>query len=507
MPPDEAAEDSDLKFVAGDFLHFIEGFLETLEALHDLVAATPRFEELDSPARRMERLRALVDEMPDEQRRPAVEAIGRHFDRMRDLVRQRETVLSSVESVEESKRRKSGGVYGPLIDDLSNSVDPHWVVVISDEMHRYGLRPRRLEILARSVVISAVSAFEVLIAGLVGQYYELYPGAIGGSSKDKEFSLEDLRSLGSIEEARQLAISRRVEDFLWLSASEWADWFKKGLKLDFSSLVDDWDATLEIFERRNIMVHNNSIVSRRYLDRVSDSHAAEVGTRLNTTVEYANSALHALMTLGLLAAISTWQKLVKPHLDFAAGTLTTIVYDQMLLGRWPEVRTLCETGRKLKSSKSTHWVFECNRWLAIKRLGSVADIEDEVREWDPSAMSLLYRFVRLVLLDEIAEALTMLPRVVAGGELPRDALYEWPILEELRSDSRFASVARDLYLDDGPSESAAAVPLTPRSRVLVSHSGGTFHRRECRYASSSAEEMTRSMAKARKIRPCKACRP
>src|SRR5579871_4667126 len=105
--------------------------------------------------------------------------------------------------------------------------DERWIAGLRWPAFRSLIRARRGQIFAGSVLVSAVGSIEQLFAAVVAYFYVRHPDAMtqGQSNQDgKEFSLKDLEGMRSIEDARKLAVDRRVERLLFKSFDDWSQW-------------------------------------------------------------------------------------------------------------------------------------------------------------------------------------------------------------------------------------------------------------------------------------------
>lgn len=327
-------------------------------------------------------------------------------------------------------------------------------------------RPRdeRLSILLRALVTTSVSAFEILVGGLMSEYYRRYPGALGSDAK--EFSLDDLSQFDTVEDARSLIIQKRVDQMLYGSFDEWAEAFLKRMNIDFQGLALDWEATREVFARRNALVHAGGRVSRQYLKKVGDDGDLDLGAALKVDEGYVREALDHLAVLGLLAGTLTWVKLVPEDAEQAWSQLSAYIYEFMLQDRWAVVKGLCTPSCTLAVPDRTKLIVMFNGWLARKRLDD-PDVLDEVRRFDASALGRDFQLVQLALLDDIDEALALLKEISLTGELPPGAPEEWPALAELRAHPEFSMAAghedaQGVAAPEGPpTSSTSAEPPGP----------------------------------------------
>jgi hypothetical protein len=144
--------------------------------------------------------------------------------------------------------------------------------------------PFRENLLRRSLLVTAFGAFEVLVGALVREFYLAHPGAIGDDAK---FTLRDLEGLETLDDARDYAISVKVDSLLQEDFAKWEKWFENYPKLTIANLCIDRFALDEMFQRRHIVVHNNGLVSRLSLQRLAGRpDLPTLGTPLPITSSY-----------------------------------------------------------------------------------------------------------------------------------------------------------------------------------------------------------------------------
>jgi hypothetical protein len=136
----------------------------------------------------------------------------------------------------------------------------------------------------------------------------------------------------------------------------------------------------------------------------------------------------------------------------------------MLDGSWEAVRKLCEIGKHMSCDADLRTIFRANEWLAIKRLGQFEDVRADVENWDTSALELRFKFVQAALLDELDTAFAMAEQLLERGEITTNALFEWPVLSELREDERFEALAPSASTTN-PSGNGG--PSTPSGKAQV----------------------------------------
>lgn len=420
-------------------------FLGAIEALEELIAqASPHVAQLDKPEQAFRDIKGVIEQIPADCR-----------ERVRDLF--------------DSARLEAdnaGRWVREVIDGLLTEFGPNeWVFGILQTLeHAASFRPR-LPLLYEAILISLVSEFEALLGRLLTLFYREHPNALDGS----QFSLADLRLFNSIDEAAAIAIERQVDTFLRANLDEWADWFQKKLKCDLRAVAGNWSIVHEAYHRRHVVVHAAGVASPQYIASTRDDSVDIVkGDQLTVDREYLECALDEYTALGVLVAALAASHLKESDRPLILSRLHRLDYSLMLRGRWRAVQAISAAGERWDEGRGK-LVFQCNRWLAAKRQQGTDAIRDEVARWDASVLSSEFRLVQAVLLDEVARGLDLLPLALAGGDITREDVYEWPVLEELRAEPRFldvmsatqdASIA-NASTGDGPPPMPGATKASP----------------------------------------------
>jgi hypothetical protein len=109
----------------------------------------------------------------------------------------------------------------------------------------------------------------------------------------------------------------------------------------------------------------------------------------------------------------------------------------MLEERWSAVAVLAARAKMFQAQERVRLALQCNDWFSRQQLDERDEVEREIGNWDTSALSPLFRFIRTVLLERWEEAFDVLPSVLDSGHLLPGELREWPILSKLRSHLRY----------------------------------------------------------------------
>jgi hypothetical protein len=295
----------------------------------------------------------------------------------------------------------------------------------------------RSRLLFNSSLISLVSAVEWFFSRLLHGYFQKYPQvAISG---DRVFSYEDLTHFTSIDDARQYIIEKRVEEVLRGSFSDWIKYFRNAPQLSMSYIEPCMEQLIEVCERRNLLVHNNGIVNKIYLSKVSESLAKSLkpGQPLVVTRDYLDNNITLFERCCILIAAELWKKL-SPSDTERGSLLIDIAFNHMKKNRWLIVENLsCFVMNDKKLPDRDLMVGKMNYWLSVKRLGRWSEIKSQVEREDITTRGRLFQLAWYSLCEKPKEFFALLPRAVKGEDVDLSQLESFPIFDEMRDSRKF----------------------------------------------------------------------
>lgn len=157
----------------------------------------------------------------------------------------------------------------------------------------------------RRALIDAIAYFEHYLSELEKQVYLDYPGKLSATSNsDSGEGYSKLLRFIINSETREEIVHKLVEEKIRsLFYGKPIDFFLKDkAKLEFGQHFNNFSAQLEDYSelvaRRNIIIHNNSKVDRKYLREVKGS-SFKVGQKIKITSEYVWKSI--LLLCGLSA--------------------------------------------------------------------------------------------------------------------------------------------------------------------------------------------------------------
>lgn len=295
----------------------------------------------------------------------------------------------------------------------------------------------QIERLYKSSLISLISSVEWFFAQLLHFYYNEYPNSAG--IKNKTLTLSDLKGFDTIKDAEQYLVEELIDKSVRSGFSDWTEILKKDLNLSMGYLKDYKDEIVEVFQRRNILVHNNGIINSTYLSKVNSNFTKDLklGDRIEINDEYLFKSMNQLHLVFSLFALELWKNL-EPENE-SRGEFT------MDLG----YKYLCKEDYKVANSANlfltkdkkmavaSRTAAELNLWLCKKREKGLQNISKDLDKIDYSDKALIFQIALMALKEDEEKFFKNLPQVLKTEELKPNDLFEFPIFKEMRETNLF----------------------------------------------------------------------
>lgn len=334
--------------------------------------------------------------------------------------------------------------------------DPEALQILVKSFRQIVARPRREHLLHGSLLAMTVGTLETAIAGVATQHFILHPGAL--PSEEKEFSLAELAEFDDLRDARDLAISRRVEDLMRGGFEAWDNWFNQLLERGFGEIADDRTHLHEAIQRRHLVVHNAGRVSRQYKAKVSECEE-EVGVELPIDRSYLETAIDHVTIFGARLILIAWAKWKPEERPEAAHAANERVFSYLSEERWRPASCIAKTGRELAVEEQARLYLQVNAWQADIKLKGLDAVRPEIEAWDISALSPEYAAAKMALLDDYDHLFELLPSLYDQRLLKAQHLREWPLFKEARQHPRWEEIEKLLPPKD--EEMSADSPKSP----------------------------------------------
>jgi hypothetical protein len=301
------------------------------------------------------------------------------------------------------------------------------------------LSKRRYQIglLYQNALISLVSAAEWFVSQLLHKYFDLYPDAAG--VRDRSLTLSDLQSIGSVDDARAYLIELKIEEVMRGSFNDWIQFLKTNLKLSMGYLSVDEDYLTEIYQRRNLLVHNGGVVNKIYLNKLPKSVCSKLklGDSVEISQEYLDKAIDRFERFFSLVALELWKKISPDDVE-RAHIITEITFRHLCEERWDISEGLnyfLVNDKQLPEKERL--IGQINYWQSLKWANRFEEIRREIENADFSAKDDIFALAKFALLDDENQFLELLPVMLKTGKINETDLYEWPLFRSIRDKNAF----------------------------------------------------------------------
>lgn len=285
--------------------------------------------------------------------------------------------------------------------------------------------------------INLLSSAEWFYSQLLHFFYDQNPNSAG--VKKKTLTLEELKSFGNIEDAEKYLIDSKIEGLLRSSFSDWMETLKTELKLSLGYLNDFNDELVEIYQRRNLLVHNGGVINSIYLSKVHNNlvEKSEIGTKLTVDEEYLDNAINKIHVLFSLIACELWKKQL-PEDEERSNFLMELNFGYLKRNEWSIAKlpnVFLKNDAKQPTIPRTYAQLNC--WLCDKRLQFDNKLKSELDKVDYSDKTIVIQLALASLKDEEEVFFKLLPKAIDSDELLVSSFFDFPIFEEMRQGEKY----------------------------------------------------------------------
>lgn len=292
-------------------------------------------------------------------------------------------------------------------------------------------------LLFNSSLISLISFTEWFLSEILHNYFEDHIGSAG--ILDKSLTYKEIKDMGSLEDARRYLIDLKVEEILRGSFEDWLNFFKEKPKLSFSYIEPDRELLIEVFQRRNTLIHNGGIINSIYTSKVPQKlrEGLSIGDSITISHEYLERAINIFEKCFILLAAELWKKL-DPN-DDKRSKLINLAYDHIIADRFDVAKSLSYFIVNDKNLSEQHRLTaQINYWQCLKWQNRFNEVRSEVENADFSAKDEKYLLAQYALLDDNVAFYKLLPIMLKTNKISYEDLSTWPLFKEMRKDDLYA---------------------------------------------------------------------
>jgi len=338
-----------------------------------------------------------------------------------------------------------------------------WKLIPLKQDHEDSIAAYRL--IPKSFIVSLVSQFDFFVGRLIRCIYLKKPKLL--HSSDKQLTLEQLISFGSIDSAKEYLLEKEIEGILRKSHTEQFDWMENKFGLPLRKGLSIWPQFIELTERRNLFVHTGGVISSQYLQVCKKQGVVfdierKVGEELGVGGEYFKASYDCIYEMGSKLSQVLWRKLFPKEIKDAGLTLINSTYDLILAESYSLAESLLDfavANLTKHGSEESRKIYVINLAQIYKWQGHEDKYLDLIKGEDWSACSDKFRLGVAVLKDKFDEASEIMQRIGDNNnEIDKGAYLQWPLFKEFRKSDQFIYAFKKVFghppetYDEAPTE-------------------------------------------------------
>ena len=296
---------------------------------------------------------------------------------------------------------------------------------------------KHINLLYTNSLISLLSNVEWFFSQVLHYYYDEHPESAG--VQKRTLTLKDLKTFGTVDDAEKYLIEVKIDEVLRGNFESWTSLLKEEIGLGLGYLKDVMDELIEIYQRRNLFVHNGGVVNSIYISKVKESLRKEIkiGEKLVVDKQYLENSICKLKKAFILIGAELWKKL-NPDDEKRGEVLGEIVYENLLHSRWDICEGLCYFSlNDFKINPVDKTIAQINYWLCKKELGQYSQIEKEVKKIDYSDKKEIFQLGLYAIRGETENIIETLQITLETNQTNIERIEEFPLLREFRETEEY----------------------------------------------------------------------
>jgi hypothetical protein len=293
----------------------------------------------------------------------------------------------------------------------------------------------------RMMISGIVAEWENLLSKLYLEILKNSPNII--EQKNSTIPLKEILQFADLAEVREYAAQKEVENIM----SEGTERQIKTLQEKFGIHLFQGcgiENIMEYIARRNLFVHNDGIVNRKYIALIPEDKRSDLtlGKKIGVDPDYFESCCEDVLVVGMILCFSVWFKCFrekvpgKGNLDSACeAQLNQCIFSLIEEKNYKAAVRLADFAlhdiKKITLDRTRKMLIvnkaQAQKWLKI------ADYKQTLQREDWSAAPSEFLACKFALLDEYEKSFAHIRSAVAADSLKARDIETWPVFKELRN--------------------------------------------------------------------------
>lgn len=306
-----------------------------------------------------------------------------------------------------------------------------------------------MSVLPGSTLLSLVAVYDSYTVELIRILLRGRPDRYAHA--DKLISVKDVLSMNSFDEVIDSIIESEVDGLMRSSHQEQIQYIENNFNIKIRESYQKWARFVEIFERRNLVAHGNTIVNNAYFKNCNSVgfkvDAEKLGTTLNLSDKYLKTSLDALTEFGLLLIFSLWRKALPDKVEEIYERMHQITYAMIEKGHYEIASRILDylLDLKVNISDRKHRMMTVNRANSYKKMGRPDQCKNILSKSDWGAVADDFSICIAALNDDIEKFVNLMPLVQSKESVGKSGFVDWPVFDTVRNDERVKAKYLELF--------------------------------------------------------------
>ena len=300
----------------------------------------------------------------------------------------------------------------------------------------------RPQILNDSTIMMLLIKYEEVISRLFKFLINKYPNAY--LNKNTITYAELIAMDSDIKDIKNRFLEKEIDEIMRKSISEWYEIFISNHKINFNEQSIVFKKFKEVYYRRNLVVHNQSIVNDDYLSNIET--ALKKGEKLKVDKAYLKEAFKWTV----MVIYDTFWSLKKTSSSpkELEESFFEIGFKHMLDKEWQFSEHIYSLLKEEEDQSEADRICSMiNYWISKKNQGGLEEIRKDIQEFDISARSGQFKVAKYALLDDF-EGISEILEDIIDNEIPASCIEQWPLFLQYRETENylhFREAHKDLF--------------------------------------------------------------
>ena len=220
------------------------------------------------------------------------------------------------------------------------------------------------------------------------------------------------------------------------SFNEILNHFKTELSISLENELIDWNKIIEIRERRHLIVHNSSIVNKKYISRTNNPYNFKIGDTIHIGKDYFLNSWHEFKIAGQLLLFNCWGNWDKDNSERGIFEIMNQTFEDLKSKNYNIVCKTCEYAKKIEPRNESQEDYllriKFNHGIALKKQKRQKELQNVLKSIKVGTAAPIFKIAYKILDDDHQGIEDWFTKAIVMDELNIDYYLEWPIFDFIK---------------------------------------------------------------------------